>query len=145
MLQNSFRPLRFPVNECFQASMTHAQRYHLLLLWSAISSKLKNEDVPYMATNWKNAIRAKRIALANYYKDKSNSNWDKLHKCRNEATRQRRRAIKSFWRDNRIILRRTQQNFYKTFMQTKNRHSNITLNISCSPQVQQHILQAVTS
>ena len=49
--------------------------------------RVRAKDVPYMTTNWKNAIRAKK-ALANYFKDKSDSNWDKLRKCRNEVTRQ---------------------------------------------------------
>lgn len=54
--------------------------------------------VPYMMTNWRNAIRAKRRALATYQNDKSDSNWDALHIWRNEATRQRRIAIKSYWK-----------------------------------------------
>ena len=69
-----------------------------------------------MTTNWKNAIRAKRKALANYYWDKSNSNWDKLRKCRNEATRQRRRAIKSYWRKKSNHLKENPADFYKPFM-----------------------------
>ena len=28
--------------------------------------RVRAKDVPYMTTNWKNAIRAKRKALANY-------------------------------------------------------------------------------
>ena len=78
--------------------------------------KVRAEDVPYMTTNWKNAIRAKRKALANYYWDKSNSNWDKLRKCRNEATRQRRRAIKSYWRKKSNHLKENPADFYRPFM-----------------------------
>ena len=78
--------------------------------------KVRAKDVPYMTTNWKNAIRARRKALANYYWDKSNSNWDKLRKCRNEATSQRRRAIKSYWRDKSNHLKENPPDFYRTFM-----------------------------
>ena len=60
--------------------------------------RVRAKDVPYMTTNWKNAIRAKRRALAIYQNDKSDSNWDALRIWRNEATRQRRIAIKSYWK-----------------------------------------------
>ena len=78
--------------------------------------RVRTKDVPYMTTNWKNAIRAKRKALANYYRDKSNFNWDKLRKCLNEATRQRRRAIKSYWRDKSNHLKENPADFYRPFM-----------------------------
>ena len=61
-------------------------------------------------------FRAKRKALANYEKDKSNSNLDKLRKCRNEATRQRRRAISPYWRDKSNHLKENPTDFYRTFM-----------------------------
>ena len=48
--------------------------------------RVRAKDVPYMTTNWKNAIRAKRRALATYQNDKSDSNWAELRKWRNEAT-----------------------------------------------------------
>ena len=57
--------------------------------------RVRAKNVPYMTTNWKNTIRAKRRALATYQNDKSDSNWDELRKWRNEATRQRWIAIKS--------------------------------------------------
>lgn len=60
--------------------------------------RVRAKDVPYMTTNWKHAIRAKRRALATYQNDKSDSNWDALHIWRNEATRHRRIAIKSYWK-----------------------------------------------
>ena len=78
--------------------------------------RVRTKDVPYMTSNWKNAIRAKRKALANYYRDKSNFNWDKLRKCRNEATRQRRRAIKSYWRKKSNHLKENPADFYRPFM-----------------------------
>ena len=50
------------------------------------------------------------------YKDKSDSNWDKLRKCHNEAKRQRQRAIKSCWRDKSNHLKENPADFYRTFM-----------------------------
>lgn len=58
--------------------------------------QVRSEDVPYMTTLWKNAIRAKRRAAAKYYKDKSAHNWEVKQRCRNEAMRQRRIAIKQY-------------------------------------------------
>ena len=58
--------------------------------------RVRAKDVAYMTTSWENGIRAKRRALAHFHKDKSESNWEKLRRCRNESARQRRIAIKSF-------------------------------------------------
>ena len=78
--------------------------------------RVRAKDVPYMTTNWKNAIRAKRRALATYQNDKSDSNWDALHIWRNEATRQRRIAIKSYWKSKSDHLKEKPADFYRTFM-----------------------------
>ena len=56
--------------------------------------RVRSEDVTYMTTSWKNAIRAKRRASSKYYKDKPAHNWEVKQRCGNEATRQRRIAIK---------------------------------------------------
>ena len=60
--------------------------------------RVRSEDVPYMKTSRKNAIRAKRKASSKYYKDKSAHDWEVEQRCRNEATRQRRTAIKQYWK-----------------------------------------------
>lgn len=49
--------------------------------------RVRAKDVPCMTTSWKNAIRAKRKALAKFHDNKSDSNWENLGKCRNEAVR----------------------------------------------------------
>ena len=56
--------------------------------------RVRDKDVPYMTTQWKQAIRAKRKAAAKYHKNKTESNWELKRKCCNEATRQRRIAKK---------------------------------------------------
>lgn len=78
--------------------------------------RVRAKDVPYMTTNWKHAIRAKRRALATYQNDKSDSNWDALHIWRNEATRHRRIAIKSYWKSKSDHLKEKPADFYRTFM-----------------------------
>lgn len=103
--------------------------------------RVRAKDVPYMTTNWKNAIRAKRKALANYYKEKSNSNWDKLRKCRNEATRQKRRAIKSYWRDKPNHLKENSADFYRTFMpflSSKASKKSSQLNLKVGEEIVRH-------
>ena len=68
-----------------------------------------------MTTSWKNAIRAKRRAASKYYKDKSAHNWEFKQRCRNEATRQRRIAIKQYWKKKADELTRNSKEFFKTF------------------------------
>ena len=77
--------------------------------------RVRSEDVPYMTTSWKNAIRAKRRAASKYYKDKSAHNWEVKQRCRNEATRQRRIAIKQYWKKKADELTRNSKEFFKTF------------------------------
>ena len=77
--------------------------------------RVRYEDVPYMTTSWKNAIRAKRRAAAKYYKDKSAHNWEVKQRCRNEATRQRRIAIKQYWKKKANELTTNSKEFFKTF------------------------------
>ena len=60
--------------------------------------RVRDKDVPYMTTGWKQAIRAKRRATAKYKNNPTRENWESKKKCRNEATRQRRLAIKEHWR-----------------------------------------------
>ena len=60
--------------------------------------RVRDKDVPYMTTGWKQAIRAKRRATVKYKNHPTQENWENKKKCRNEATRQRRLAIKEHWR-----------------------------------------------
>jgi len=73
--------------------------------------RVRSEDVP----SWKNAIRAKRRASSKYYKDKSAHNWVVKQRCRNEATRQRRLAIKQYWKKKADEVTRNSKEFFKTF------------------------------
>ena len=53
--------------------------------------RVRAKDVPHMTTNWKNAIRAKRRALANYLNNKSDLNWENYA---NVETRQPGKDVK---------------------------------------------------
>jgi len=77
--------------------------------------RVRSEDVPYMTTSWKNAIRAKRRATSKYYKDESAHNWEVKQRCCNEATRQRRIAIKQYWKKKANELTTNSKEFFKTF------------------------------
>ena len=55
----------------------------------------RDKDVPYMTSEWKSAIRAKQKANAKYFKNKTPVTWELRRKTRNEATKQRRIAIKN--------------------------------------------------
>ena len=66
--------------------------------------------------NGKIEIRARRKATAKYLKNKTPENWERKRKCRNEATRQRRLAIKQHWRKKiSDELKNKPKEFYRTF------------------------------
>ncbi|XP_048580414.1 uncharacterized protein LOC125561124 [Nematostella vectensis] len=77
--------------------------------------RVRDKDVPYMTTGWKSAIRAKRKANAKYLKDKTPENWELRRRARNEATQQRRKAIKEYWRLKTADLKDNPKEFFKTF------------------------------
>ena len=77
--------------------------------------QVRDHDVPYMTTKWKNAIRAKRKTEAKYRKNKTAANYEHKRIYRNEATKQRRLAIKEYWRTKSEDLRRNPRDFFKTF------------------------------
>ena len=57
----------------------------------------REKDVPYTTSHWKSAIRAKRKAYDKYLRNKTPENWELRRKARNEATKNRRIAIKQYW------------------------------------------------
>ena len=71
--------------------------------------RVRDKDIPYMTTAWKNAIRAKRRAFKKYLNERTQQNWEEKVKCRNEATRQRRIAVRQYWKkktsDLKVLLR----------------------------------------
>ena len=77
------------------------------------SMRVRDKDVPYMTSKWKSAIRAKRKATSKYLKNKTQENWERRRKARNEATKQRRIAIKDYWRKKAETSRLNQETFSK--------------------------------
>ena len=77
---------------------------------------VRDQDVPHMTLEWKEAIRARRRAARLYRKTNAPDDWVKLKKLRNEATRLRRKAIKSYWKAKVENLKIKPQDFYKTFL-----------------------------
>ena len=76
---------------------------------------LREKDVPYMTNHWKSAIRAKRKANDTYLRNKTPENWESRRKARNEATKQRRIAIKQYWYKKSNDLKNTPKAFFKIF------------------------------
>ena len=99
------------------------------------SMRVRDNDVPYMTSEWKSAIRAKRKATSKYLKNKTQENWELRRKARNEATKQRRNAIKDYWRKKAEDLKTKPRDFFKTFkpfLSTKDcsRNAEIQLNVN---------------
>ena len=77
--------------------------------------RVRDKDVPYMTPEWKSAIWAKRKANAKYLKNKTPETWELRRKTRNEATKQRRIAIKNYWKIKADDLKSNPRDFFKTF------------------------------
>ena len=77
--------------------------------------RVRNHVAPYMNKQWKSAIRTKRKAEAKYRKNRTDENWEYKRKCRNEATRQRRLAIKQYWKTKADDLGKNPKDFFRTF------------------------------
>ena len=77
--------------------------------------RVRGKDVPYMTNQWKSAIRAKRKANDKYLRKKTPENWEFRRKARNEATKQRRIAIKQYWDKKSNDLKNNPKAFFKTF------------------------------
>ena len=60
-------------------------------------------------------VRAKRKATTKYLKNKTKENWELKRKARNEATRQRRIAIKEYLRKKSEDLKMRPREFFNTF------------------------------
>ena len=78
--------------------------------------RVRNGNVPYMTTDWKEAIRRRRKALRRFHKTRAPEHWELHRKLRNEATRLRRKAIKDYWNMKSEDLRNKPHEFYRTFM-----------------------------
>ena len=60
-------------------------------------------------------IRAKRRAFKKYLNERTQQNWEEKVKCRNEATRQRRIAVRQYWKKKTSDLKENPGTFFETF------------------------------
>ena len=57
--------------------------------------RVREKDVPFMTLQWKKAIRNKRKYARIFSKERSQENFEMKKKWRNEATKERRKAVKN--------------------------------------------------
>ncbi len=77
--------------------------------------RVRDTDVPYMTTQWKKAIRMKRRFARRFSKHRTDENFELKKKWRNEATKQRRIAVKQYWNEKASELKSRPSEFFKTF------------------------------
>ena len=78
--------------------------------------RVRKKDVPYMNAEWKEAIRKRRKYAKKFSKDRKCETWELMKRWRNEATRLRRKAIKSYWNEISLELNENPRKFFSTFM-----------------------------
>ena len=94
---------------------------------------MRENDVPYMTSDWKKAIRKKRLFVKLYAKGKTEENFELKRKYRNLATKECKKVIKQFWKMKSEKIRENPRDFFNTFQPfiTKKTVKNnpITLNV----------------
>lgn len=80
-------------------------------LASVKKMRVRDKDVPYMTSEWKCAIRSKRKFNAKYLIIKTPATWKLRHNTRNDATKQRRIAIKNYWKTKAADLKSNPRDF----------------------------------
>ena len=96
--------------------------------------KVRERDVPYMTTAWKSA-RTKRKFAKRYSQSKTSENLELKRKWRNEAARQRRIAIKQYWKEVSHDLKSNPKNLFQTFkpfLDRKDKEDNMKREIHLS-------------
>ena len=89
-----------------------------------------DKDIPYMTLAWKKAIRNKRKYAVQFSKNRTQENFELKKEYRNIATRERRKAIKHYWRKKSEELNEKPSEFYKTFRPFLNNKSTNSSEIS---------------
>ena len=95
--------------------------------------RMRGNDVPYMTSDWKKAIRKKRLFAKLYAKDKTEEKFKLKRKYRNLATKECKKATKEFWKMKSEKIRENPRDFFNTFqpfISKKTAKNNpITLNV----------------
>jgi len=97
--------------------------------------RVRDKDVPFLTSEWKRTIRAKRRATTKFLKNKTQENWELKRKARKKATKQRRIVIREYWKKKAQALKTSPRDFFKTFrpfLNTKGNANNgrIKLNVN---------------
>ena len=80
-----------------------------------VRMRVREKDVPYITTEWKQAIRKKRKSAKRHKKLQTEESLNEMRKWRNAATRIRRKAIKNYWREKADDLKANPRSFFNTF------------------------------
>ena len=93
--------------------------------WNSLLNNISNDhvplkrvrarDVPYMTTDWKNAIRNKRRYSKRYIRNPTEENFHMKNKWRNEATRIRQKAIEEYCKVKTKEIKSNPKESYKVF------------------------------
>ena len=109
--------------------------------------RVREKDVPYITTEWKQAIRKKRKFAKRHKKLQTEESLAEMRKWRNAATRIRRRAIKKYWREKAEELKGNPRSFYNTFTPFfKNKekgNTEIALQVDDKIEQDQHVVAEV--
>ena len=76
---------------------------------------MRENHVPYMTSDWKKAIRKKRLFAKLYAKDKTEEKFELKRKYRNLATKECKKAIKKFGKMKSEKIRENPRDFFNTF------------------------------
>lgn len=76
---------------------------------------MREQDIPYVTREWKNALKMKRKYVRMFAKDRTVENLELKRKDRNLATRERRKAIRTYWYKNAEKHKDRPDKFYDTF------------------------------
>ena len=102
--------------------------------------RVRDNDVPYMTTQWKKAIRMKREFARLFSKYRTDESLELKKKWRNEATKQRRIAIKQYWNEKASELKSKPSAFFKTckpvLSKKKEQDSKNTLRLEINGKIQ---------
>ena len=101
--------------------------------------RVRENDVPYMTADWKKAIKQKRKYAQIYARERTPKNWEQKRKWRNLATKETRRAIKTYWAKHSEELKRKPRDFYKTFkpfLSKKSCKDDVTISIKINERME---------
>ena len=77
--------------------------------------RVREKGFPYMTAEWKTAIRKKKKYAVQFAKNPTQENFELKKKYRNLATKERRKAIRTYWHIKAEEMNSKPSSFYSTF------------------------------